>query len=149
LTNNFTYGNWSASIFLNGVTGGYIYNNTANAVFTKGNLRNGRNVTREEANSAENALNPPLVSTRFLEKSDFVRLSNLTVGYSLPLKSTTFAKSIRFSVTGQNLLLFTGYSGIDPEVNVSKSIDGIPSLGIDYGAFPTARTFTFGVSVGF
>ncbi|WP_246169073.1 SusC/RagA family TonB-linked outer membrane protein [Rudanella paleaurantiibacter] len=149
LTNNFTYGNWSASIFLNGVTGGYIYNNTANAVFTKGNLRNGRNVTREEANSAENALNPPLVSTRFLEKSDFVRLSNLTVGYSLPLKSATFAKSIRFSVTGQNLLLFTNYSGIDPEVNVSKSIDGIPSLGIDYGAFPTARTFTFGVSVGF
>ncbi len=149
VTNNVSVGNFNFSMFWNGVSGNYIYNNTANAVFTKGNLRNGRNVTVEAANSAENALNPPLVSTRFLEKGSFARLSNLTVGYNIPLKSGGFARNLRVSLTGQNLLLITGYSGIDPEVNTNKSLDNIPSLGIDYTSFPSQRIVTFGVSAGF
>jgi TonB-dependent starch-binding outer membrane protein SusC len=149
LTNNFTFGRLTASFFVNGQFGAYIYNNTANALFLKGILRNGRNVTRDVAASAENPLNVGSPSTRFLEKIDFVRLSNANIGYTFDLPQGGFAKSLRVSLTGQNLLLFTGYTGLDPEVNTNKSIDGVPSRGIDYTAFPTPRTFTVGLNVGF
>lgn len=149
ITNNVSVGNFNFSMFWNGVSGNYIYNNTANAIFTKGNLRNGRNVTVDVSNSAENPLNPPLVSTRFLENGAFARLSNLTVGYTIPLKGSTAVRNLRLSLTGQNLLLITGYSGVDPEVNTNKSLDGIPSLGIDYTSFPSQRIVTFGISAGF
>ena len=149
LTNNFTFGKLSASIFFNGQFGAYIYNNTANALFLKGILKNGRNVTKDAAASPENPLNAGSPSTRFLEKVDFVRLSNANIGYTFSLPQGGFAKSLRVSLTGQNLLLFTGYTGLDPEVNTNKSIDGVPSRGIDYTAFPTPRTFTLGVNVGF
>ncbi|RAK02205.1 iron complex outermembrane receptor protein [Larkinella arboricola] len=149
LTNTFGYKNWGLMMFWAGAGGNYIYNNTANAIFTKGNLRNGRNVTKDAASSPENAVNPPLVSTRFLEKGDFGRLSNLVVSYNLPLPKSSAIRSLRFSLTGQNLLLITGYSGLDPEVNTNKAIDGIPSLGIDYTSYPSQRVFTFGINAGF
>ena len=149
LTNNFTFGKFSASIFLNAATGFKIYNNTANALFTKGALKNGRNVTVAAANSTEGTLNAPEVSTAFLEKGDFLRLSNASLAYRFNLPQGSFAKNLQLSLTGQNLFLITSYTGIDPEVNTNKSRDGVPSRGIDYAAFPTARTFTFGINVGF
>ncbi|MDJ1473203.1 SusC/RagA family TonB-linked outer membrane protein [Xanthocytophaga flava] len=149
VTNNFTYGKWNLSLFVNGSTGFYVYNNTANALFTKGRLKNGFNVTKDAANSAESGINAPFPSTRFLEKGDFVRLSNLTLGYNIPLPQGGYAKSLRVSLTGQNLLLFTKYSGVDPEINADASIDGIPSLNIDYTNFPSPRIVTLGVNVEF
>ncbi len=149
LTNNFAFGNWTASVFINGAGGNYIYNNTANAIFTKGNLRNGRNVTVEAANTTESPVNPALVSTRFLEKGDFARLSNVVIGYNIKLPNVTAIRNLRVSVTGQNLFVVTGYSGIDPEVNTNKTLDGIPSLGIDYTSFPSQRVVTIGLSAGF
>jgi iron complex outermembrane receptor protein len=47
------------------------------------------------------------------------------------------------------LLLFTSYPGQDPEVNTNKALNGVPSAGIDYGAYPKARTFSLGVSASF
>ncbi len=149
LTNNFTFGRLNASLFFNGNFGGVIYNNTANAVFIKGVLKNGRNVTRDVLTNGENPLNSGSVSTRFLEKANFVRLANASVGYNFNLPSGGFAKTLNVSLTGQNLLLFTNYTGIDPEVNTPKAIDGVPSFGIDYTTFPTARTVTIGLNVGF
>ena len=149
LTNNFSFGKLSASLFFNGQFGAYIYNNTANALFLKGILKNGRNVTVDAANSPENPLNAGSPSTRFLEKIDFVRLANANIGYTFDLPQGGFAKNLRVSLTGQNLLLFTGYTGLDPEVNTNKTIDEVPSRGIDYTSFPTPRTFTLGLNVGF
>jgi TonB-dependent starch-binding outer membrane protein SusC len=149
LTNSFTYGRWNLSMFVNGSTGFYVYNNTANALFSQGRLKNAFNVTRDVASSAEAGTNAPFPSTRFLEKGDFVRLSNLTLGYDFKLPSGSFAKSLRVSVTGQNVLLFTGYTGVDPEINTDASIDGIPSLNMDYTNFPSPRVFTLGLNVGF
>lgn len=149
LTNNFTFGNLDLSIFFNGVFGHYIYNNTANAIFLKGNLRNGRNVSRDLANSPESPNNFGEASTRFLEKGDFVRLQNLTVGYTFNTGNWKGINSLRLYLTGQNLLLFTGYTGFDPEVNTDKSLNGIPSFGIDYTAYPSARTISLGLNVGF
>lgn len=148
LTNNFNYKAWSLSFFLNAATGFYIYNNTANAFFYKGNLVSGRNVTKDVAATNENALNSGEVSTRFLEKGDFLRLSNATLGYTFKVSGNTF-KSLRLSLTGQNLFLITNYSGLDPEVNTDKQRNDVVSKGIDYTSYPRARIFTLGLNASF
>lgn len=149
LTTNFKYKNLSLSAFFNGVFGNYIYSNTANAFFTKGSFANGRNVTKDVVNSKEGPLNAPDVSTRFLEKGDFVRLANVNLGYTVNTGKNSAISSLRFFLTGQNLALFTNYSGQDPEVNTNKQINGIPSFGIDYTAYPRSRTWTLGANISF
>jgi iron complex outermembrane receptor protein len=148
LTNNFDMGPWSLSIFTNAVAGFKVYNNTANALFLKGSLRNARNVTNEAGTSPENPFNPGSVSSRFLEKGDFIRISNVNLSYTFNLKSKSI-KALSIYASGQNLALFTKYSGIDPEVNVDKSINGVPSRGFDYTQYPRPRVFTLGVNLGF
>ncbi|HPQ98437.1 MAG TPA: TonB-dependent receptor [Saprospiraceae bacterium] len=148
LTNSFTYKDFDLSFFFAGQFGHYVYNNTANAYFTAGSLANGRNVTKDVVGNGEGRLNAPDVSTRFLEKGDFVRLQNLSLGYNVRTSGDVF-RSIRLFLTGQNLLLITKYSGQDPEVNNDASISGIPSLGIDYTTYPRPRTITFGANFSF
>ena len=147
-TNNFSYGRWNLSVFVNAVSGFSVYNNTANALFLKGSLRNGRNVLNSVGNGPENPFNPGSVSTRFLEKGDFIRLSNMNLSYAFVMKSKTF-KTLSVFASGQNLALWTSYSGIDPEVNVDKSINGIPSRGFDYTQYPKPIVVTIGLNVGF
>ena len=149
LTNTFKYGNVDLTIFFNGVFGNYLYSNTANAFFTQGSFANGRNVTKNVIGNGEGALNAPDVSTRFLEKGDFVRLQNLQLGYRIPLKGSKVLSNARVFIAGQNLLTFTKYSGQDPEVSTNKSLNDIPSFGIDYTAYPRARTWTIGANVSF
>lgn len=148
LTNNFTLGNFNLSIFLNAVSGFKVYNNTANALFLKGSLRNGRNVTKEAGYSVENPFNPGSVSTRFLEDGDFIRLSNVNLSYTFDVTSK-FIRSLSVFASGQNLALWTKYSGIDPEVNVDKQINGVPSRGFDYTQYPKPRVITLGVNLAF
>lgn len=148
LTNNFSYGRWNLSVFLNAVSGHYIYNNTANALLLKGSLRNARNVTNSVGNGPENPFNPGSVSTRFLEKGDFIRLANMNLSYAFDIKGKAI-KTLTAFASGQNLALFSKYSGIDPEVNVDKSINGIPSRGFDYTQYPRPTVITLGINVGF
>ncbi len=147
-TNQFQFGNLDLSIFFTGQAGHYIYNNTANALFTAGALASGRNVTTDVPTNGESRNNAPDVSTRFLEKGDFIRLQDMTLGYNLPLKSK-YVSSLRLFASAQNLLLISDYTGLDPEVNVNKQINGIPSLGIDYNAYPRPRTISIGANVSF
>nr|WP_294989973.1 SusC/RagA family TonB-linked outer membrane protein [uncultured Sediminibacterium sp.] len=149
LTNNFSLGRWNLSVFLNAITGFKVYNNTANALFLKGSLRNGRNVTNAIGNGPENPFNPGSVSTRFLEKGDFIRLANVNLSYAFNLKKNSLFKSLSIYASGQNLALISGYTGIDPEVNVDKNINGIPSRGFDYTQYPRPRVITVGLNVGF
>ena len=148
INSNVRYKGFDASISFNGVSGNYIYSNTANAYFTKGAFANGRNVTKDVPASLEGPLNAPDVSTRFLQSGAFMRLQNLTLGYNVKL-NTTKISSLRFMVTGQNLLTFTKYTGQDPEVSTNKAINGVPSFGIDYTAYPRARTLTVGANISF
>jgi iron complex outermembrane receptor protein len=149
INTNFNYKNWDMSIYMNGQFGHYIYNNTANAFFTAGAYGNGRNVTSDVLASDEAPINAPDVSTRFLEKGDFLRLQNLSLGYNFDLGDNTSVKSLRMYANVQNLFVLTNYSGLDPEVNVNKSLNGVPSLGIDYTSFPRPRTLTVGLNVTF
>lgn len=143
------YGNWDLSAFLSGQFNFYVYNNTENAFFTAGALNSGSNVTQDVVGTEESFGNAPDVSTRFLERGDFLRLQNATLGYNLPLRDEDFLNSMRISLTGQNLFLITDYSGLDPEVNTDKALNNIPTAGIEYTAYPRARTVTLGLNVSF
>lgn len=143
------YKNWDLSVFLAGQFGHYIYNNTENALFTAGSIGIGRNITPNVLTSGEATSNAPDVSTRFLEKGDFLRLQNATLGYNFIVEPDNVIDYLRLSLNAQNLFVITDYSGLDPEVDTNKAINGIPSAGIDYSTYPRARTFTFGVNVSF
>ncbi len=147
-TINARYKNFDFNTFFAGQFGQYVYNNSANAFFTAGSIGNGRNVTANVLTSGESNVNAPDVSTRFLESADFVRLQNLNIGYNFKLENM-FIKKLRLSVGGQNLFVLTSYTGLDPEVNTNKSINDVPSAGIDYNAYPRARVFTFGLNATF
>lgn len=149
LTNTFNYKDFGFTFFLTGQFGHHVYSNTGNAFFTAGSIGGGRNVTKDVITNGEARTNAPDVSTRFLEKADFVRLQNVTLSYNLTPNNTNYISNVRFYVTGQNLAVFTGYSGQDPEVNVNKGIDGVPSFGIDYTAYPRARSVIFGANFTF
>jgi TonB-dependent starch-binding outer membrane protein SusC len=148
ITNNIRLGNWALSFLLTSSTGFYVYNNTANAHFTNSILRSGRNTIYNAVNTNENPRNPAYASTRFLEKGDFIRLSNAQLGYSFKLKAKCI-KSLSVTLIGQNIFLITQYSGLDPDVNVDHNVNGIRSLGFDYAGYPTARTLTLGLQMDF
>lgn len=83
-----------------------------------------------------------------IEDASFLRVNNVTIGYSLPVKLLAKIKmsKIRFYATGNNLAIITKYSGYDPEVSVRSS--GL-TPGLDYSAYPKSRSFIFGVNVTF
>ena len=148
LNTNFRYKNWDLAAYMYGQFGHYIYNNTANAFFTIGSLVNGRNITVDALNTPEAPVNAPDASTRFLEKGDFLRMQNLNLGYNANV-GEGLIKNLRIYLSAQNLFVITDYSGLDPEVNTNKSLNGVPSAGIDYTSYPRARTYTLGLNVTF
>jgi iron complex outermembrane receptor protein len=83
-----------------------------------------------------------------VEDASFLRLQNVTLGYTLDLAAQSMGRitSARVYVSGDNLVLITPYSGYDPEVFTDALI---ASRGIDYLSYPRARTFTLGVRLGF
>ncbi len=87
-------------------------------------------------------------STRFLEKASYVRLKNITLGYTLPnqLLSKAKIKSARVYISGQNLLTFTGYSGFDPEITTDPTVW---NYGVDMGAIPQMKSVQLGLSIKF
>lgn len=80
-------------------------------------------------------------STRFIEDGSYLRLKNLQIGYTFPLKWTQkfHCSRLRLYATASNLFTITGYKGYDPEVG----------SGVDYGNYPQSRTFTFGLNATF
>ena len=147
------YKNFDLGLNFNGVAGNMIYNNTASTLFTRGRLGLSQNTTDAATQFPnESANNTNVISTRYLEKGDFLRLNNATLGYNLNPKVLGIGehiRNIRFTVTAQNLFVVTKYSGFDPEINTGVSQGGIQSFGIDYATYPKARSFAFGVNVAF
>ncbi len=100
--------------------------------------------------------NNNLASSRFVEDGSYLRLKNIQLGYTLPENALekTFISNIRFYIAGQNLLTFTDYSGLDPELGIdnTQTQDGNRTtldIGIDRGRFPSARTISLGLDVNF
>jgi TonB-linked SusC/RagA family outer membrane protein len=94
----------------------------------------------------DNNINMKTVSDFFIHDGSFVRLRNITLGYTLPSKITDFIKisRLRIYVSSENLLTFTKYLGFDPEIG-----GGVFSNGIDHGIYPQPRTFMTGLNITF
>jgi len=81
-----------------------------------------------------------------IEDGSFLRINNVTVGYTVPTAKTKLFSKLRFYLTANNLAVFTKYTGYDPEVSVRNS----PlTPGLDYSAYPKSRSFIFGVNASF
>ena len=94
------------------------------------------------------ANNNQAVSTKWVENASYVRLENISLSYNLPKNVTKFA-DIRLTLSCQNLFTITGYKGMDPAGTTFSNSNVDVDAGIDMGAYPTPRTFTFGVRMNF
>jgi TonB-linked SusC/RagA family outer membrane protein len=149
---NVAYKGFDLTANFNGVSGNKLYDNTSNSYFSKVRLSRGLNVTPDAfADTKEATNNPAPVSTRYLKSGAYFRLNNLALGYNLntvALGIDKYVQTVRLSVTGQNLFVFTKYDGYDPEVNNDRNIGGVSSYGIDYLSYPKAKSVIFGVVIG-
>jgi hypothetical protein len=84
-----------------------------------------------------------------VEKGDFIKLRNITLGYMLPASVVNAAKlsSVRFYLAAFNAFTFTKYSGFDPEIQTNGNSNGAPS--VDRNSVPMARTINVGLNIGF
>ena len=90
------------------------------------------------------------LTDKYVEDASFLRLSSLTIGYSLPDRwlKKAYIKTARIFFTGSNLFCVTPYSGADPEVDTRTKINPL-ATGVDFSAFPKSRAFNFGVNLSF
>ncbi len=157
---NIEYKNFSLNAYFNGVFGNDIANgNLIREAFADG--AGNINIRKEAYYNAWSPENPNgtyprlnydlqdelAFSDRMIEDGSFLRLQNVTLGYRIPMADKHFIESVDVSFSGHNLLLFTKYSGYDPEVD-SFSFDN-NRTGIDWQSFPNQRAFSFGLNVTF
>ena len=143
-------GRLNLSLNFHGAMGHQIYNNTKMSVIPIGNLGS-RNIDENllDGDVQEAISNAISASDRYLEDGDYLKLSNVSLSYDIGQIGNT-VKNARIYITGQNLLVFTNYTGFDPEVNtVNITESGLPSFGIEYIPYPSARTITIGANFSF
>ena len=87
-------------------------------------------------------------SSFFVEDGSYLRLKNIQLGYSLPVSvcQAIHISNLRLFVSGQNLVTWTKYTGLDPEIGSNISL---LDVGIDYGTYPQPKTIMGGVSINF
>lgn len=153
MNNNFAWKGFDLSVFIQGIAGNDIYN--ANRIWQEG-MAVAQNQTtavldrwRGEGTSysmPRAVFNDPnkntRVSDRFIEDGSYLRVKNITLGYTLPRSVVQRAKmsSLRVYLSCQNLATFTKYTGFDPEV---------PANGIDLNVYPVTRTISAGINISF
>jgi TonB-linked SusC/RagA family outer membrane protein len=158
ITNNFKYKGFSLSIFLQGVQGDDVLNlnryelesgiTTTNKLASVVNRWTGPGTSNTIPRASSTLRRSTGIVSDVVEDGSFLRLKTLTVGYTVPLPASV--KAIRLAsvyVTAQNLVTWTKYSGYDPEVNSFGTSTLSPNT--DYNAYPSVRTFTAGVRLGF
>lgn len=170
LTNRFTYKSFDLSFLMSFSAGNKAFNSNRRYLENDGNSTNYNYATdaadrwqkpgdiseRPKAVWANSSLSNSS-SSRFLEDISFLRLRNAGLGYTLPKNVLTSLKmkQLRVFVQGENLLTFTKYKGIDPDVNMfpasptETASATVLNAGTDFFRYPTQRIVTFGVNVGF
>ena len=146
---NVLFGGFDASLLLRWEQGGMVFNNTALVYSTKSNALQDKNFLASALDDGTAITQPAIYSSRWLESRSFVRLQNITLGYTfeLPAFFSGVGNTARVYVSADNLFLLSGYSGYDPEVNIGAS--GLAARGIDYLNYPRQRIFTTGVRFSF
>ena len=145
---NLTWNKFDASWNWRGEFGRDVFNNTALVYSTKSAAKQGRNFLASALDDPTDIAEPAIYSSRWIENGRFIRLQNVTLGYTFTLPQFS-GRPTRVYVSGDNMLLFTPYSGYDPEVFTDANQDGIGTRGIDYLTYPRARTITTGVRLSF
>lgn len=159
-TNNFTYKDFDLSIFFQWSYGNDILN--ANRLMFESGYKKKKDLNQfasyanrwsfDNQNSNIPIVNDTgtneLISSRVIEDGSFLRLKTLSLGYTIPshLLKKYFVKSLRLNVSAQNLFTITDYSGYDPEVSIRNTAI---TPGLDFSAYPRARTFSFGLNATF
>jgi TonB-linked SusC/RagA family outer membrane protein len=161
ITNSFNYQGFDLSIFLTGSYGGKILNAVdfqlhgayqlyQNQLASEANFWTPTNTNTDIPAPRSGFGNNNLVmSDRFLESASYLRIQNILLGYNLPARWSKYVKMSRLKVfaSGQNLYVFTKYTGLDPEVG---SLNQNPVLqNVDYGRYPTPRVISFGLNAEF
>ena len=147
LSSQLNAGKFDLSFLINSWVGNDVFNNTALVYSTKGNALQDKNFLVSALTDSTGIKEPAIYSSRWIENGSFMRLQNVTVGYTFHLPGVMGgARTTRLYVSADNLLLLTGYSGYDPEVFTDA---GLATRGLDYLAYPRPRTVTAGVHVAF
>lgn len=152
--NTFTYKGLSLNVFVVGVQGNDIYN-LGRSLIEGGDGLSIANLnvwTPDNQNTnipAHNAEGGFRNSSRWIEDGSYVRVKNITLGYTLPnsLTEKLGISSCRIYTTGTNLFTFTDYSGFDPESNNSEGSDTF--AGIDLASYPSQKQYTLGIDIKF
>jgi iron complex outermembrane receptor protein len=141
----FTYGAFDFGFTLRSYIGSYVYNNVSSNLGTYSELSRGSPYNLHTSVLETGFQTPQYQSDFYVEDASFLRLDNVTLGYTFNLKG----QSARIFGTVQNLFTATGYSGVDPTANVASSPVTNSLNGIDNNVYPRSRTFTGGLSLRF
>lgn len=150
-TSNWKYKGFDLSAFLQGVQGGHLFSllrlNLENPLGQRNlfeqmiNRWSPTNPSNEYASGFQGGRHP--YSDRFIEDGSFMRIKNITLGYTLPQIKGLY--SARIYISTNNPVTFTKYSGYDPEVNIYPNSTTL--LGIDNGVFPIAKSYLAGLQI--
>ncbi len=153
LTNNFAIGKFDVSLLIKGaagfkaVNGKRMFHENLN-YYSRNNLFT--SVQNTKLNDA------PIFSSYYVEDGSYLKVDNLSIGYSLPVRKSAYIQGVHFYVTAANLLTITNFSGTDPELQINfyptdytQETDDGPSLESNYSYYPSTRVFTFGVDINF
>jgi iron complex outermembrane receptor protein len=147
LSATFRYKKLSLLMNMFGAFGQRIFDNTPLNVINVGGINVGRNIGLSVYNSPvkESVANAVTPSSRYVEKADYLKMANLTLSYNVgDIKNV--CRGMNIYLTARNLFILTGFKGFDPEVNADRNNNGVPSLGISYVEYPSARTFNLGIN---
>jgi len=156
LTNDFTYNQWNLHVFVYGEYGNKVLNLAAQQLVLDGLGPHAKRLDEWNATNPKGTYpsarvsNPQRVSSILVEDGSFLRIQNISLGYSLPVKgwlANKFVRTARLGAGVDNLAVFTKYSGYDPEVNSYGSSN--ISKGMDRFGYPPSRTYNFSIQLGF
>ncbi len=153
LNNNFTFGNWDANIFFRAVVG-HDKVNTFRAFYEAAQAGASYNLYATTPDNAATYIGDPRFSSLHVENASFLRLENFEIGYNLPISDDSEFSKIRFFVNGNNLLTFTGYDGVTPDVAWADDLNPdnpvLLAPGIDRrNTYFQTRSFSVGLNLGF
>ncbi|PJJ47921.1 SusC/RagA family TonB-linked outer membrane protein [Hymenobacter chitinivorans] len=169
LSNTLTFKGFDLDVFLRYSGGNKIFNQTRQQLLRMDFVNNSTEILDRWQKEGDVTSTPKVVQgngafinqennalTRFVEKGDFIRLQNVTLGYTLPQRYTSVVSlsRVRLFVQAQNIATITGYKGVDPEVNSNYSNSSNNTIinqqaGVDYNSNPQQRVFTGGINVAF
>ena len=155
ITNSISYKNFDLSADIIGVHGNMVLN--ARRYWLNRDLRVPENLDYYHEGNTDTDVpgfsrkesDPTVANSRWLEDGSFVKLRNLTIGYSIPrvIINSIGISNARIYFSGQNLFTITNYTGFDPELSSSGNSD--TQIGMDLSPYPSAKIYTIGLDIKF